>query len=102
MPFTAAVQAAATPDPIQSTYAPGTGNLPVGTAIGSIVSVTMYGALICCVIALVAAGGMIAVGNLSARPQMAERGKVAVIWSLGGAILVGLAVGLVNGFYGLS
>lgn len=88
-------------DPIGS-HAPSSTDMPGGSAVNTIINWTMYGALVCCLLGLICAGAMIATGNLSARPHMAERGKVAVIWSLGGAVLIGLAVALVNQFYGLS
>jgi hypothetical protein len=88
-------------DPIQNQTPDGTG-LPGHGALDTIMGWLMYGSLTCCAIAVIAAGGMVAVGNLSARPHMAERGKSALVWSLGGAVLVGLAVALVNGFFGLG
>jgi fructose-specific phosphotransferase system IIC component len=62
----------------------------------------MYGALVACVLAVVIAGGMVAIGNTSARPHVAERGKVTLIWSLLGAVIVGVAIPLVNKAFSLS
>ncbi len=43
-----------------------------------------------------------ALGNTSARPHLAERGKVTLIWSVLGAMFVGLAIPLVNRSFGLT
>jgi hypothetical protein len=76
--------------------------LPGAGAIDTIISWTMYGALVACVLAAIIAGAMVAFGNLSARPVLGERGKVTLIWSFVGAILIGLAIPLVNKAFGLA
>ena len=76
--------------------------LPGSAAIDTIISWAMYGALVACVLAVVFAGGMVALGNTSARPHLAERGKVTLIWSLIGALFVGVAIPLVNKAFSLG
>ncbi len=88
-------------DPI-SPHSPNGNGLPGSQAIDTIISWTMYGALIACVIAIIVAGGMVALGNTSALPHLAERGKVTLIWSVLGAMFVGLAIPLVNKSFGLT
>lgn len=91
------VQAADLP-PVQ----PNRDGLPGGAAIGTLMSWAMYLALTCCVLAAIGAGAAIALGMLSQRPIWAERGKVALICSVIGAVVVGSAVTIVNTGYGLA
>ena len=88
-------------DPIAPHNPDGSG-LPGSQAIDTIISWAMYGALVACVLAVIIAGGMVAIGNTSARPHVAERGKVTLIWSLIGAVIVGVAIPLVNKAFSLS
>ncbi|MGH3812878.1 MAG: DUF6112 family protein [Pseudonocardiaceae bacterium] len=83
-------------------HQPDGSGLPGARAINTIIEWTMYGALVACVLALIAAGGMVAIGNTSARPHVAERGKVTLLWSLAGAVIVGVAIPLVNRAFGLA
>jgi len=85
-----------------SPHSPDGSGLPGARAVDTIISWTMYGALIACVLAIVIAGGMVALGNTSARPHMAERGKVTLIWSIVGAMFVGVAIPLVNKAFSLA
>ncbi len=88
-------------DPI-GPHSPNGNGLPGSGAIDTIISWTMYGALVACVLAVIIAGGMVALGNTSARPHLAERGKLTLIWSLVGALFVGIAIPLVNKSFGLA
>ncbi|HEY1619740.1 MAG TPA: hypothetical protein VGG25_19115 [Streptosporangiaceae bacterium] len=77
---------------------------PANPAVGSngivlLISYAKWGALIACGISVVASGGLLAVGSLSNRPDHADKGKRALIWSLGGAVVVAIAVHLVNGVF---
>lgn len=85
-----------------SPHSPDGSGLPGSRAVDTIISWTMYGALIACVLAIVIAGGMVALGNTSARPHMAERGKVTLVWSIIGALFVGVAIPLVNKAFSLA
>ena len=90
-----------TTDPIPPHQPSGAG-LPGSAAVDQIISWTMYGALICLVLGLVAGFAMVGVGNISERPHVAARGKTAIVWCLLGAVGVGLAIPLVNTFFALG
>jgi uncharacterized protein (DUF697 family) len=45
---------------------------------------------------------MIALGNTSRRAEMAERGKVTLLSSVIGAVIVAVAVTLITSSYGLA
>ncbi len=83
-------------------HQPDGSGLPGAAAIDTIIGWTMYGALVACVLAIVVAGGMVAIGNTSARPHVAERGKVTLLWSLAGAVIIGVAIPLVNRAFALA
>lgn len=83
-------------------HQPDGSGLPGAAAVDTIIGWTMYGALVACVLAIVVAGGMVALGNTSARPHVAERGKVTLLWSLVGAVIIGVAIPLVNRAFGLA
>ncbi len=77
---------------------------PASPAAGSngivlLISYAKWGALIACGISVVVSGGLLAVGSLSNRPDHADKGKRALIWSLAGAVVVAVAVHLVNGVF---
>ncbi|MEV6527119.1 hypothetical protein AB0M43_34835 [Longispora sp. NPDC051575] len=67
--------------------------------ISLLLSYVKWGALIACAIAALASGGLMAVGKLSNRPDTAEKGKSAFIWSLGGVIATAIAIPLVNSVF---
>jgi hypothetical protein len=58
-----------------------------------------WGVLIACAVFAVASGGYMAIGSLSNRPDHADRGKRALIWSLGGVIVVAIAIPVVNAVF---
>jgi hypothetical protein len=47
-------------------------------------------------------GATVAYAHHTSRPDLAVRAKVGVLWALGGAFLIGIAIPLVNAFYGLG
>ncbi|MEV6968626.1 hypothetical protein AB0M47_26275 [Hamadaea sp. NPDC051192] len=67
--------------------------------ISLLLSYVKWGALIACAIAACASGGMMAIGKLSNRPDTAEKGKSAFVWSLGGVIATAIAIPLVNSVF---
>jgi hypothetical protein len=69
---------------------------PGGTAVAALLSWVKWLALAACAVSAVAAGGMIAAGSLTRRAELAERGKASVIWSVVGAVIVAIAIPLVN------
>jgi hypothetical protein len=76
---------------------------PTGSgAIVTLFSWLKWGALLCCAGAAVTGGCMIALGNTSRRAEMAERGKVTLLSSVIGAVIVAVAVTLITSSYGLA
>jgi hypothetical protein len=63
-------------------------------------SYAKWGALIACGAAALISGGELAVGQLSNRPDHADRGKRALLWSLGGAIVTAIAIPTLNTIFG--
>ena len=59
-----------------------------------------WGALLSCGASALVSGGLLAVGSLSNRPDMADKGKRALLWSLGGAVVVALAIPTLNTIFG--
>ena len=67
--------------------------------IGLLVSYVKWGVLIACGLAALASGGMMAVGALSNRPDAVDKGKRALLWSLGGVIVAAIAIPMVNSVF---
>jgi len=61
-----------------------------------------WGALIACAIAAVVSGGLMGVGALSNRPDSVDKGKRALLWSLGGVLVSAVAIPLVNTVFGAA
>jgi hypothetical protein len=59
-----------------------------------------WGSLIACAAAALASGGLMAFGHLSNRPDAADKGKRALLWSLAGAAVVALAIPTLNTVFG--
>ena len=59
-----------------------------------------WGALIACAGAALASGGLMDVGSLSNRPDQADRGKRALLWSLGGVVITAIAIPVINTVFG--
>lgn len=64
--------------------------------VSLLISYAKWGAIIGCGIAAAASGGLIAIGKLSNRPDTAEKGKSAFLWSLVGVIATAIAIPLIN------
>jgi hypothetical protein len=76
---------------------------PVGgnsNAVSLVLGYAKWGALIACGIAAAVSGGLMAAGSLSHRPDLAEWGKRALLRSLGGAVVTGLAIPVLNNIFG--
>jgi hypothetical protein len=78
---------------------------PVNPVSGSngvdlLISYAKWGALIACAGAALVSGGLMAIGSLSNRPDHADRGKRALIWSLGGVVITAIAIPVVNTIFG--
>ncbi len=76
--------------------------LPGGNAIGTLLGWGMYLALAGCILGAIGAGAAIGLGNLSSRPQWAERGKIGLVCAIIGAIVIGSAVTMVNTGFGMG
>ncbi len=59
-----------------------------------------WGALIACAVSALVSGGLMAVGSLSNRPDTADRGKRALLWSLGGVVVTAIAIPLIDTVFG--
>ncbi|MGQ0631955.1 MAG: hypothetical protein ACT4P1_13030 [Sporichthyaceae bacterium] len=81
---------------------PSDDGLPGGQAIDTLLSWAMYLGLTACVLGAIGAGAAIGVGNLSSRPHWSERGKLALVASVIGALIVGSAVTIVNTGFGMA
>ena len=61
-----------------------------------------WGSLMACAVAALVSGGLMGVGSLSNRPDHVDKGKRALIWSLGGVIITAIAIPLVNTVFGAA
>jgi hypothetical protein len=86
----AVLRAATVPNPAPASPGPG------GGAIAALLSWVKWLALAACAASAVAAGGMIAAGTTTRRAELAERGKMSLLWSVIGAIIVAIGIPLVN------
>jgi hypothetical protein len=68
--------------------------------VSLLLSYAKWGALIGCAIAAVISGGLMGVGSLSNRPDQVDKGKRALVWSLGGVIVAAIAIPLVDTVFG--
>jgi hypothetical protein len=77
---------------------------PTGGAkgVGLLVSYVKWGVLIACGLAALASGGLMAIGSLSNRPDSVDKGKRALLWSLGAVIVTAVAIPMVNGVFGAA
>ncbi len=64
-----------------------------------LISYAKWGSLIACALAAVVSGGLMGFGHLSNRPDAADKGKRALIWALGGVIVVACAIPVVNSVF---
>ena len=76
---------------------------PVGAdAAASMIGWIKWGALACCFVSALMAGGMIPIGNTTRRGELAERGKTTLICAAIGSVIVAIACTLVTSSYGLG
>ena len=76
---------------------------PVGSdAVSSMIGWIKWGALACCFVSALLAGGMIPLGNTSRRGELAERGKTTLICAVIGSVIVAIACSLITSSYGLG
>src|SRR6185312_9666408 len=84
------------PNPPPASPGPGSG------AVSLLLAWTKWLALAACGASAVAAGGMIAIGNVSNHSNLAARGKTGLIWSVVGALVVAIGIPLVNHAFSLG
>lgn len=70
--------------------------------LGLLISYAKWGVLITCALCFVASGGYLAAGSLSNRPDSVDKGKRAMLWSLGGVIVSAIAIPVVNSVFGAA
>jgi hypothetical protein len=81
---------------------PSSTGMPGATAINQLISWSMNLGLLACVFTAVFSGGAIALGTTSRHPIWVERGKLGVLCSVIGALIIGSAVTIVNKGFGLA
>jgi hypothetical protein len=79
---------------------PGPASPVSGNGVDLLLSYAKWGALIACSLAAAVSGGLMAVGSLSNRPDHADKGKRALLWSLGGVVVVAVAIPTLNAVFG--
>jgi hypothetical protein len=85
-----------------SPVTPDSTGLPGIAGVHTILSWLMFVALSICGASAIVGGAALAYANHSARPDLAVRAKSGLLWALAGAFLIGIAIPLVNAFYGLG
>jgi|HubBroStandDraft_1064217.scaffolds.fasta_scaffold20699_3 hypothetical protein len=78
------------PNPAPASPGPGSGPL------AALLAWMKWLALAACAASALAAGGMIAVGSVTRHAELAARGKTSLLWAVVGAVVVAVAVPLVN------
>ena len=81
---------------------PSSAGLPGVNGLHTLMSWLMYLALTICGCSAILSGATLAYAHHTARPDLAVRAKVGMVWALAGAFLIGIAIPLVNAFYGLA
>jgi hypothetical protein len=73
-----------------------------GNGINLLLSYAKWGAIIACALTGVVSGGMIAIGSMSNRPDVQDKGKKGMIATVLGVIVVAIAIPLVNTVFGAA
>ena len=96
------VQAGSAPKPLAGGIVPNPKPIsPIsGTGITTIMGYALWGTIITCGIVALVAGGLLAVGQLSHNPSSGDRGKRALLYSLGGVALAAVAIPTLNTVFG--
>jgi hypothetical protein len=71
-----------------------------GKGVDLLLGYAKWGALAACAASALISGGVLAIGQLSNRTDHADKGKRALLWSLGGAAVVALAIPTLNTIFG--
>jgi hypothetical protein len=81
---------------------PNSAGLPGVNGLHTLMGWLMYLALTICGCSAILSGATLAYAHHTARPDLAVRAKVGMVWALAGAFLIGISIPLVNAFYGLG
>jgi hypothetical protein len=73
-----------------------------GGAVTTLLAWVKWLALAACAASAVVAGGMMAAGSTTRRSGLAERGKLALLWSVAGAVVVAIGIPLINQVFRLG
>jgi hypothetical protein len=92
------IVAAASPGPIDNPDP----QSPLGNSNGVdlLLGYAKFGALIACGVSAVISGGLMAFGSLSNRPDHADRGKRALLWSLAGVAVAAVGIPVSDAIFG--
>lgn len=85
-----AIRQPGVPNPAPAGPSPGSG------AIIALLAWVKWLALAACAACACAAGGLIAVGSVTRRADLAERGRTSLLWAVLGAVIVAVGIPLVN------
>lgn len=67
-----------------------------GNGVDMLLGYAKWGALAACGVVALVSGGLLAVGQLSNNPGHSDRGKRALLWALGGAVVTAVAIPTLN------
>jgi hypothetical protein len=70
------------------------------TGVNLLLGYAKWGSLMACAAAGLVSGGLIAVGQLSNRPDHADKGKRVLLYTLGGVAVVALIIPTLNTVFG--
>jgi hypothetical protein len=82
--------------------APNSAGLPGVNGLHTLMGWLMFIALTICASSAILSGATVAYAHHTSRPDLAVRAKAGLLWALAGAFLIGIAIPLVNAFYGLG
>ncbi len=85
-------------DPVSPTSS----GLPGVNGLHTLMGWLMFLALTLCGASAIFSGATLAYAHHTARPDLAVRATVGMVWALASAFLIGIAIPLVNAFYGLG
>jgi hypothetical protein len=85
-----------TPAPVPTVPNPAPQSPVSASGVNLLLGYAKWGSLTACAASALVSGGSIAVGHHSNRPDVADKGKRALLWSLGGAGVTALAIPTLN------
>lgn len=79
---------------------PGPASPVTGNGVDLLLSYGKWGALFACAAAALVSGAFIAIGSLSNRPDHADKGKRALLYSVGGVVITAIAIPVIDTIFG--